>query len=340
VEAATIKVLYNGKNISADISNSLLSLTYTDKTQGESDELDIALEDSSKLWQFDWFPDKGATITAYINDGNGSTLNCGSFQLDEIEQAGSIDGDFITFKCIAAGITKGVRTKNNSAHQQKTLREIANTIAAKHGFKVEGNIANITLGYATQHQETDLQFLKRLALEFGYVFSLRDNTIFFSSIYDLEERKGVLVLKRQDLISYSITDKTANTYKHARVKHHSPALRKTIEYKRTETNNVNHDVKSDTLELLGRVENEGQAELKSKAALHKKNSHQQEGSFSIPGNVLVVAGNNVELTGLGRLSGFYHVVSSEHAVTKDGGYQTGGTIKRLGLATQSKQKPS
>jgi len=339
VETASVKILYNGKNISADISEHLLSLTYTDKTHGESDELEIELEDASKLWQFDWYPEKGAKITASIYDGHGKILECGTFQLDEIEQRGGIDGDFITFKCIAAGITQKVRTKNNSVHNQKTLREIANTIAARHGLTIAGNIENVTIGYMAQVKETDLHFLKRIAFEYGHVFSLRDNKIIFTNLFELESRGGVATISREDIVSYSITDKTADTYKSTRLKYHDPAQRKLVEWQQQEQNEAYSDVKGDSLELTGRAENVGQAQLKSKAALHNKNSRQQSGNISMPGHVLMMAGNNIELAGLGKLSGLYHIESSTHVVTRSGAYTTEGEIKRVGKISTSKQKP-
>ena len=44
IDQIYIKVLYNGKNITADVSKSLMSFGYTDH-MSEADTLDITLED-------------------------------------------------------------------------------------------------------------------------------------------------------------------------------------------------------------------------------------------------------------------------------------------------------
>ena len=45
IDQIYIKVLYNGKNITADVSKSLMSLGYTDH-MSQADTLDISLEDN------------------------------------------------------------------------------------------------------------------------------------------------------------------------------------------------------------------------------------------------------------------------------------------------------
>ena len=68
-------VLYNNKNITADISKHMLSLTYNDKTEGESDEIEIEVEDVDLKWQNSWYPEKGAKLTVTIEN-----LKCGVFE--------------------------------------------------------------------------------------------------------------------------------------------------------------------------------------------------------------------------------------------------------------------
>jgi hypothetical protein len=58
----------------------------------------------------------------------------------------------------------------------------------------------------------------------------------------------------------------------------------------------------------------------------------------MPGNTLVLAGNNCELIGIGMYSGKYYLEASTHTVDKDGGYTTAGDVKRVGLVGKNKQK--
>jgi len=94
------EVVYNGKNITQDILPHVISFSYSDKSQGEADELEITLEDSEKIWQNEWYPTKGDTVSSKIIDING-TLDCGTFTVDEITGNGSIEGDTFTIKALA-----------------------------------------------------------------------------------------------------------------------------------------------------------------------------------------------------------------------------------------------
>jgi phage protein D len=331
------EIIYNGKDITADIKPHVKKFTYTDKAQGEADEIEIVLEDVDGLWKNEWYPLKGDTVSAKIIDVNG-TLDCGVFTVDELTSEGSEDGDTFTIKGVAAHVTKPLRTRNNFAHENKTLREIANTIAAKHGLKLTGTIEEIRLERLTQYNETDLSFLKRLAWEFGYTFSVRADQLIFTSVYEIEDREAALEINRNEIISFSIADKTNTTFKSATVKHHSPKRKKLFTYTYNETRPAFNGVRSDSLQLTVKAENQQQAMLKARAALYNANSLQQEGTVSMPGNIYAIAGNAAEFVGAGRCSGRYYIHGSTHTVDPDGGYTTDIEIKRIDLVLKSREK--
>jgi len=327
------KVLYDGKNITEDISKHLLTLSYTDKTEGESDELEITLEDVDRLWQNEWYPTKGSIIKAEIGMAGGAVLSCGSFMIDEIEFTGP--PDVVSIKGLAAGTHSGVRTKKSYAHENKTLSEVIRTVAGNAGFQVSGQIENIRIGRIMQHRETDLAFIKRLSRDYGYVFSVRDKTLVFTSIYDLEAKDKVLTLDRTDLTGFSLRDKSADTYKGSKVQYHNVSTKELVSYSEDDSDG---DGAAETYEIRSKAENKQQAEAKAKAALHRANSREKTGTITAPGNVLIVAGINIELTGLGVLSGKYHVTGSHHTIDKSMAYGTEAEIKRVGTVPASKYK--
>lgn len=328
------QVLYNGKNITADISRHLLSLSYSDKTEGESDELQIELEDKDKLWQNEWYPEKGSTLTAELGMKDGLKLDCGTFMIDEIELSGP--PDVVSIRALAVGIHGRLKTqKGGRNHEGKTLTEIVRTIASINGFTVQGTIADIRFGRIAQHRETDLQFLSRLAAEYGHTFSIRGKVLVFTKTDELEARSSSLTFDRSELISFSVRDKTAGIYKRAVVKFHNPETNELSEY----SENADADTAiDDDLEIKTKAENKQQAEAKAKAALHRANTLMQSGSISVPGNILMIAGNNVDLTGLGLLSGKYHILNSTHNIDKSGGYTVDAEIKRVGLVPATENR--
>lgn len=324
VREQAFEVVYAGKDITTDVTNFITNISYTDKTEGESDTIELTVDDTDALWRSSWYPTKGDAISVKIGYSD-LLLPCGTFEIDEVELSGPPDQ--IVIRGLATGIKPAMRTRNNSAHESKTLKEIANTIASKHGMTVEGEIENIRINRATQHRETDLEFLKRISWKYGHVFSVRDKKLVFTTIYKLEEGKAVTAIDRTDLVRWSLRDKTTETYKNAEVKYHDPVEKKVVKHEESGTAT---DTAGDTLVIQCKAENPTQARAQAKAALHRANSRRQSGSITLEGNPLLVAGNNFELTGLGVLSGTYHIEESRHSLSRSSGYLTDLTIKKVG----------
>lgn len=53
---AWVTVEYDGKDITEEISASLLNLTFIDKSADEADEVTITLHDREGHWHKDWYP--------------------------------------------------------------------------------------------------------------------------------------------------------------------------------------------------------------------------------------------------------------------------------------------
>jgi len=333
---ADFSVLYDNKNITEDVRKYLLSITYNDKTEGESDEIEIELEDVDALWQNNWYPEKGAKLTVTIGK-----LKCGVFEIDELEIKGP--PDVVSIRGMATGIKSSLRTKKSDAHENKTLKQIAEKVAEKNSLTIAGEIPELTIGRATQNKETDLAFLKRIASQYGIVFSVRDKVITFTSVYDLEKRGSSFTVDKSDLSSYSLKDK-ADGAKKAKSVHSSAKKNEKIEADKAYADWQNEegykypDSESEDEEIdYSNSENKQQAEAKAKAVMHLAATNQFEGSISMEGNDLAVAGNNFQLNGMGKLSGKYHIKSSSHKMDNDGGRTVGLEIKRLQTPTKSEQ---
>ena len=330
-------VLYNNKNITADISKHMLSLTYNDKTEGESDEIEIEVEDVDLKWQNSWYPEKGAKLTVTIEN-----LKCGVFEIDEIQLSGP--PDVVTIRGMATGIVNSLRTKKSDAHESKTLKQIAEKVASKNNLTIQGEIPEITFGRITQNKETDLAFLKRISQEYGVLFAVRENIITFTSIYDVEKRNTSFSVDKSGISSYSLKDKADGMIKNASVKSKSAKKNEPItanldfeKYKQEQGYSSDTPVNRDEGVTHTKAENKQQAEAKAKAIMHLSAGNQMEGNIEMQGTTLAIAGNNFQLTGLGKLSGKYHIKSSSHKIDKSSGYTVGLEIKRLNLPEKSQQ---
>lgn len=324
-----------GKNVTQDISRFLSSVEYTDKLEESSGEVQIVLDDISGLWHSDWYPSQGDTLTLKMGyDGN--MLDCGLFEIDEIELSGK--PDVFTIKAIAASITQDLRTRNSKRYENQTLKKIAQSIADKHGLKLVGDtsqLAGIQVGSKAQNNESDLSFLAKLSKKFGIIFSVRGNQLVFLNPEDLEKQDAILSLKENQLSRYSFKDKTSDTFETAEVSRRDS---KSNSVKKWQQKSSGDPTKKDTLVIGGRIENESQAEAASKGGLRDKNKDKLSGSFSTDGNPLLVAGVNVDMQEFGAFSGKWTVKEARHSIS-DNGYTTDISIVK-GMRPKTVQKTS
>ena len=314
------KIEYNQKDITTDVSNQVLNIEYTDFEHGQSDEITITFEDTQKLWQGSWIPSKGDSLRVFIGYEGEKLLNCGIFEIDEIEFA--TPPDVLTVKALATGITKALRQNNSVAYENKTLKQIASEIAQKHSLTLVGEIEDVRVERITQNQERDLTFLKKLAEQYGYIFKIAEGNLVFYKTEKLTGADAAKILYRTDLSRISLSEKTSKNYKSVTVSYHNPKTGKKI----TATAKNEMCVKGDTLKINERCENKQQALLKAKAALAKGNNT-IEGSIDLVGNPNLIAGLNVELKDLGYFSGKYHITQTRHFIDRTSGYGTSLEVK-------------
>lgn len=340
----SFKVLYNGKNISEDISLHLLGFSYTDNVSGEADSFEIKLEDVEGKWSNEWYPQKGAELTLSFGNANEPLITPNKFEIDEIKLSGEKEsGDIVSIKALSAGINKQLHTKGSHAHENKTLSEIVHTYASKYGLTVVGPISDIRIGRVTQHREKDLTFLNRLADEYGYAFTVKGSKLIFTPLKSLEAINKVTSIDKTDCIDWEISDKGIGVFNQATVKSHNPNQNRTIKSTYTVDQVANKDNAeftflkegNNSLEVRTKTENEQQANAKSEAALHKSNSLQQTATVRVIGNVVLLAGQNIELTGFGRNSGVWHILKSKHEFDKSKSYETEMELKRVVPASVS-----
>ena len=82
------------------------------------------------------------------------------------------------------------------------------------------------------------------------------------------------------------------------------------------------DENGDTLNITVRGESQEQVDSIAKAALAKKRENNQAGRLTVLGDPLLVAGQTIELTGLGVFTGKYLISRATHRLTRFNGYTT------------------
>lgn len=311
---------YEGKDVSIDVSPYILQITYNDALQGESDDLEINIEDRDHWWKSGWFPQRGDKVRLLIGYEGEALVNCGLFQVDEVELNGP--PDTVRLRALSAGVKESLRTKNTVAYENKTLEEIAKGVAKKHSLKLVGTISDAKRKWRprriTQKEEQDIAFLRRLGETSGVIFSIKDEQLVWHDLDLLDAADTITILKRTDLTRFTFRAKTDQIYKACTVSYHDPKTKKLV----THTEKADGVTTGDTLKLTTRCEGKADAILKAKAALRGTNGRQIEGTVTLPGVPRLAAGGNVEVAGLGVLDGTYQIVKARHTMTRSGGYTT------------------
>ena len=316
-------VVWSGKDASTALSPYLTSLTYADAAHGESDELTLTLEDAEGGFLGDWYVTKGDAISAMIGYRNEALVDCGLFEVEEVQ----FDGppSTVNIRALAAGVSKTLRTGRSRAYEDKTLRQIAKEIAGRHGFTVVGDMADVRLRRVTQNQEQDLSFLKRLAEQHGHLFSVKGDQLVFARSGSLTSRAPSCVFDGKTRERWTFRDKGVATYDKAHVAYHDPSSKRLNEHVQSEDSPSGV---ADTLKITARAESGAHAALMSRAALDRANDSRFEGSLTMEGNPLAVAGNTVAVAGFGRMDGVWFIDKSTHTITRGEGYSTVLEVKR------------
>jgi phage protein D len=327
VPTPKVVVIYAQKDITADITPSLIEVTYTDFMEGESDSVELVLEDMDRKWQNAWYPQHGDQINLQIGYADAPLLPCGEFEVDEVELLGP--PDVVRIKALAAGVKRSVRTRNGRAYEATTLADIAATIAKRNQMKLLGKIEHVKIGRITQVYETDLTFLKRVAEEYGYSFSVRGNQLVFFKRTELKSAAATLTLGRSDVSSFRFIDKVHGIVSSATVSYHDPRAKVTRKHKVKDTSAKTNRHSADEAKVNVRAEDDAQARLKANAALDRVNGDQTGASLTMPGIVKGVAGVNVVLTNFGRMDGKYTITQSRHRFSRGLGYTSEIELKRV-----------
>lgn len=315
-------VEYQGRDITADIRASVLDITFTDELQGTSDTLDLRIHDADGVWRDDWFPATGDKISVALGWAGAPLLQCGTFVLDEPEFSGP--PDIVTLKGVAVPPTTRVRSRRSRGFDALKLRDLVNQVAGDLGLQVVGEPPDITYTRVTQRDETDLFFLRRLATEHGFAFSIRDSgqggRLIFFEVAQLEAEDAALALDRTDLGSYRLTCATIGTYSAIAATYKDEATGALGNVRVNAAQGVTSS--GDVLHRNLGLQKAANAQAMARAMLAEANRSARTGSLGFMGNPLAVSGVNVDLTGFAKLDGKYAIRKSTHRVDRRQTYTT------------------
>lgn len=176
------------EDITAKVRPRLISLTLTDKRAGESDELNITLDDSDGKLSL---PRTGATIRLSLGWKLAGLVDRGRFTVDEVEWS-SAPGQ-VQIRARSADMTKAFRIRTERSWRDTTLGAVVQQLAAANGLqaRVAAALASIAVPVLVQHHTSDMALLRRLAREHDAVAAVKDGNLVFTPVGKASSASGV-----------------------------------------------------------------------------------------------------------------------------------------------------
>ncbi|WP_457798088.1 phage late control D family protein [Methylocystis sp. S23] len=317
--APTAKLYFKGREIWSDIESEVISLTFTDNLDDEADEIILDLKNDHGRWFDRWFPDLNDELRGQLGYKGGKLLDMGTFFLDEPNAFGDRAGDIFRIRGQSKPVDKALKTPKTREFERKSQRQIAHGVLSEHGLALVGTPPEIAFERVTQRRERDLEFLARLANDYGSFFAVKGKRAIYMDRDELFSRPAVRMLARGEraIISYNLTHKSEGTHSKARVSYFDGNKKKLIDVEAED-----RDIQTgDALRIDERVESQGQAKKLAESRLQKANMAAWGATFEIYGDPSCQAGQTVQLSKFGRWDRKYIISSARHRLAR-GGYTT------------------
>lgn len=328
-----VEVVYNGRDISADLAPFLSSFVFVDAMNGQADTLELVLgaaQVDATRWLDDWYPDKGMELSARFGYAGGVLASAGSFDVDEV--AVSSPPLVVCLRAQSAGVSRAVRTRIGRAYESTTLKAVLQQVAGRIGARLAGKIEpDPAIDRATQYQESEWQFASRLAAEYGYTLKLANNNKSLAVMRLADTQEPVRTLVATDLLRFDYRDQIADVPARTTVRYHDTHTGELVVYGVDAAGQAVPVDKSSADEVKRHVRTTSTLDAKARAtALAERHALDKTAlELELPGDPLLAAGLCVAVAGLGRLAGRYVIVQATHTIG-DGGYTTALQLKRTG----------
>ena len=311
-----VSLIVNGVEVGGELAPYLLSFEWTDHLHGKADEIAVKLQDASGLWRGAWRPERGDVVEATIGYLGGPMMPCGTYEVDVPRASGSRSGDVLEFRATSAYQSKPLKTRQPKEYEKKSLRKIIEEVAGRNGYAVAGEIRDVFFKYKRQRRERDLEFIRRLAEDYGHFVGLKHGKLVFYKREELERAAPVRVFELADgttIIEWEAQEQADKIYSRARVKYFDPDRKRLIEGKAEDPQART----GDELKIDERIENRAQAEALAKGRLSKANEDRRTARLTLVGDPLLCAGQRVALgMTFGKYAGEYLVHVARHRIER------------------------
>lgn len=363
-----LQIYYETTDITREVSADLLSFSYSDKVEDESDELTLTLKDPSGKWAGSWSPTRGDHVEAFLYTEDRGSLMTGRMTIDSLTVSGA--PRIFELRAVSIPLDNTIRrTAKTRNFETADLKKIAETIAAENSLELLfDSEENPAYDRVDQRQESDLSFLKRLCDEAGLSVKVSSEKLilFDQASYEKKDPIRTLTLNVSPILSWSFSSQQSQRYRACTVKWRNVQM-KTLasappegglqiddsnvqqwwdEYtgqcrkggQKKVTEYIDYTFEDETVEESGQVfvlkkrcTSLQEAERLARSKLRQLNLRQTTGRISVVGDPFLVAGAVVLVAGFGSFDGKFFIEQADHSYGP-GGYVTSLQLRRVNNA--------
>ena len=324
---ASASLKFNGQDVQIQLNDKLESITDKDVASGESDSVDLIVENKDGKWMKAWKPVFGDTISGsmdFYHWYNAKTpkqsISLGNLTVDSMQFKGSDSTARIGALAIPynSGWRLTVRTKT---WEKVTLQQIGQQIAARYGLQFVYDADTINIESVEQTQETDSAFLYKLAQDHAISMKVFQGKIILYDRGRWEQKAAQTTIDIKDFedgTSWTMDDTIQGIYTGARAAYKAG--------KKNEELSVfvgfigENDPHARNLKITETCDSKEDAGRKAAAKVNEANAKATVLSGSIYPDPALVSGVTVNVTGFGsKYDGKYFIDKVTISITGSGG---------------------
>lgn len=303
-----VKIYLEGQDITQDLEPYLIAVTYQDKISGESDVIEVTLQDALHTLISN-LPPRGSKLNVTFND-----LDFGEFEIDEVDY--SAPPSVMRIKANSISQNSGLNQTNESKSWEKVLlSRIARDIADASGVELFYlTDYNPEINRAEQGEQSRLAFLQNLCDDHGLIIKVSDQTLIIFEEKALEDMPAKLSLTWTDITRFDARATLTEVYKDCQVNYREGQQDKN--FSATATDPTKSEGR--TLKINKRVSSQAEAERLAQHKLREKNKEEFSVTLTLPLNLKLLAGVTFQLEGFGAFDSKWIVDESSHSVSDSG----------------------
>jgi phage protein D len=308
VKKAIFLLEANDEDVTEKLKKNILSISFTDNAGTQSDS--IALKIDGKNFQR---PNKDDKLKLYFGYENESLFFAGTFN---IQTSTRINNYLLNVTATGVDFSLELKQKKSATFENTTLKNICSTIASAHNLELKSDFGDCIIKNQLQTNESDLNFLTRLADTYNALFSIKNNTLIFIKKNDnnsINEDLPIFEVDAFEVENLSIKYSNKLFYKSCEAKWHDNKENK------AKTVVVGDD--KPVFSLTGTFKDEADATIKAQAKLSLINKGIVSGSFTMSG-AEIYAGANLQLINTinNEDDGIFSIKTVKHNFTPTGGW--------------------